>query len=304
MSRHSETPHQCKNRAPRRRDRRAGVGRRVRVSVCAHGTPAAEPETGTRARAQGAAGRVGAHRAQLRAAPRQLRASADGWRRSFHHGHTAPRPCNAVAAVCANDDSGCAAVAWHDGRFQTGTRLRQRSARSSALAARPSAGGEAARQGWPPLPLHRPPLDRRPVHRPWRPARLGKATRRAPFARPATVRARVSGRIGPIGPRIAAVRAGGRITRLGGENWARARSSSFSPFHPELIRPSRPRSGRTGPLLSHVDHAVLVGRSAVDWERRAARFSARLRSRSPAASSGDHLGRPPTLAEHARPRKR
>ena len=31
-------PRQCKNRAPRRRDRLAGVGRRVRVSVCAHGT--------------------------------------------------------------------------------------------------------------------------------------------------------------------------------------------------------------------------------------------------------------------------
>ena len=296
-------PRQCKNRAPRRRDRRAGVGRRVHVSVCAHMAP--QPQSQKLEPGQG-------RRAQLGASARTVlscelrRGSCEQARTgSAALSTTATRqPCNAVAAVCANDDSGCAAVAWHDGRFQTGTRLRQRSARSSALAAHPSAGGEAARQGWPPLPLHRPPLDRRPVHRPWRPARLGKATRRAPFARPATVRARVSGRIGPIGPRLAAVRAGGRITRLGGENWARARSSSFRPFHPEPIRPSRPRSGRTGPLLSHVDHAVLVGRSAVDWERRAARFSARLRSRSPAASSGDHLGRPPTVDEHARPRKR
>ena len=75
------------------------------------------------------------------------------------------------------------------------------------------------------------------MHRPWRPARLGKATRRAPFARPATVRARVSGRIGPIGPRIAAVRAGGRSTRLGGEHWARARSPSRRPFQPSSFAP-------------------------------------------------------------------
>ena len=40
--------------------------------------------------------------------------------------------------------------------------------------------------------------------------RLGKARRRAPIARPATVRGRVSGRIWSIGTWIAAVRAGGR----------------------------------------------------------------------------------------------
>ena len=40
---------------------------------------------------------------------------------------------------------------------------------------------------------------------------LRKARLHAPFARPATVRGRVSGRIGPLGTWIAAVRAGGRI---------------------------------------------------------------------------------------------
>ena len=179
----------------------------------------------------------------------------------------------------------------------------QHGAPRSPLAPRPLGGRRPARGGRPSLCTGRRWIAARCTGRGGQRG-SGRRGRRAPFARPATVRARVSGRIGPIGPRIAAVRAGGRITRLGGENWARARSSSFMPFHPELIRPSRPRSGRTGPLLSHVDHAVLVGRSAVDWERRAARFSARLRSRSPAASSGDHLGRPPTLAEHARPWKR
>ena len=40
---------------------------------------------------------------------------------------------------------------------------------------------------------------------------LRKMWRHTPFARPATVRGRVSGRIGPLGTWIAAVRAGGRI---------------------------------------------------------------------------------------------
>ena len=89
--------------------------------------------------------------------------------------------------------------------------------------------------------------------------RLGKARRRAPIARPATVRGRVSGRIGPL--------------VLGSRRCEQAAEQEPGPFAlgarataepqavlPTLGHPSRPRSRRTGPLFSHAERAALVGR--------------------------------------------
>lgn len=91
--------------------------------------------------------------------------------------------------------------------------------------------------------------------------RLGKARRHAPFARPATVRARVGGRIGPL---VHGVRRRGQVAEHESGPCALGAHASPEPqaVPPTLRRPSRPRSRRTGPLLSHAERAALARRFA------------------------------------------
>ena len=95
--------------------------------------------------------------------------------------------------------------------------------------------------------------------------RLGKAQRHAPFARPATVRARVGGRIGPLAH---GVRRRGQVAEHESGPFALGAHASPEPqaVPPTLRRPSRPRSRRTGPLLSHAERAALARRfAATRW---------------------------------------
>ena len=91
--------------------------------------------------------------------------------------------------------------------------------------------------------------------------RLGKAQRHAPFARPATVRARVGGRIGPLAH---GVRRRGQVAEHESgplELGARATPEPTA-VPPTLRRAPRPRSSRSEPLLSHAARAALARRFA------------------------------------------
>ena len=112
-----------------------------------------------------------------------------------------------------------------------------------------------------------PPTAAAPPHR--APAvaveRLGNARRHASFARPATVRARVGGRIGPLAH---GVRRRGQVAEHESGPFALGAHASPEPqaVPPTLRRPSRPRSRRTGPLLSHAERAALARRfAATRW---------------------------------------
>ena len=85
--------------------------------------------------------------------------------------------------------------------------------------------------------------------------RLGKARRRAPFVRPATVRGRVGGRIGPLVHGVAVVREQ-KSKSLCRDHWARARAPSPRPFSPHSVTPP----DRAAAARGHFCHTPSVQR--------------------------------------------
>ena len=91
--------------------------------------------------------------------------------------------------------------------------------------------------------------------------RLRKARRHTPFARPATVRGRVCGRIGPL---VLVSRRCEQVAEYESGPFVLGARATPEPqaVPPELGRLSRQRSSRTGPLLPHAERAALVRRFA------------------------------------------
>ena len=91
--------------------------------------------------------------------------------------------------------------------------------------------------------------------------RLRKARRHTPFARPATVRGRVCGRIGPL---VLVSRRCEQVAEYESGPFVLGARATPEPqaVPPELGRLSRQRSSGTGPLLPHAERAALVRRFA------------------------------------------
>eukprot|EP00964_Phaeocystis_antarctica_P065344 scaffold39412_cov42-Phaeocystis_antarctica.AAC.2 len=94
---------------------------------------------------------------------------------------------------------------------------------------------------------------------------LRKARRHTPFARPATVRGRVSGRIGPLGTWIAAVRAGG-IIRVWAVRTGRAQSPSPRPVEPNSG--GSPDSAARPAVATWRNHHVVIEGSCAAQDQR------------------------------------
>ena len=125
--------------------------------------------------------------------------------------------------------------------------------------------------------------------------RLEKARRHAPFARPATVRGRVCGRIGPLD---LGLRRCEQVAEYGFGPFALGARATREPHasQPERRRLSRQRSSRAGQLVSHAERAALVWRFAAKrWS--IGRTIGRRSVAQPSRSHRGQLGRPGAALE-------
>ena len=126
---------------------------------------------------------------------------------------------------------------------------------------------------------------------------LEKARRHAPFARPATVRGRVCGRIGPLD---LGLRQCEQVAEYGFGPFALSARVTREPHasRPERRRLSRQRSSRAGQLLSHAERAALVWRFAAKrWS--IGRTTGRRSVAQPSRSHRGQLRRPGAALERS-----
>ena len=127
--------------------------------------------------------------------------------------------------------------------------------------------------------------------------RLEKARRHAPFARPATVRGRVCGRIGPLD---LGLRRCEQVAEYGFGPFALGARATREPHasQPERRRLSRQRSSRAGQLVSHAERAALVWRFAAKrWS--IGRTTGRRSVAQPSRSHRGQLRRPGAALERS-----